>query len=145
MGDFADTYREKTISGEEDAMEKRRFTRVPFRPMAYVRWRDRNLRGTVENLSLKGLLVRTEEQLPVGSVAEITIYLEGTRSRLDKSLNLRGEVRRCEEGGISMEFREMDVETFGYLRDVIAFNAGDGDRVTEEFCTAIARKRRTGG
>ena len=125
-------------------MEKRRFTRVPFRPMAYVRWRDRNLKGTVENLSLKGLLVRTEESLPVGCIADITIYLEGTRTRLDKSLNLRGEVRRSEGGAISVEFREMDVETFGYLRDVIAFNVGDGDRVTEEFCSAVARKRHLG-
>ena len=125
-------------------MEKRRFTRVTFRPMAYVRWRDRNLKGTVENLSLKGLLVRTGEPLPVGSIAEITIYLEGTCTRLDKSLHLRGEVRRCENGAISVEFREMDVDTFGYLRDVIAYNAGDGDRVTEEFCTAFSCRRRAG-
>ena len=118
-------------------MEKRRFSRVAFNLKAFFNCRDASFKGEVENLSLNGMFVRTGEKLCLGELVEITLYLSGTTNPLDISINILAAVVRVEEGGLVLQFREMDMDCFGWLKNIIAYNDGDGDKVMDELLSAI--------
>jgi hypothetical protein len=61
----------------------------------------------------------------------------GTEQRLDLSICLIGKVLRRGEGFFSLQFQEMDLDSFTQLRNIIAYNAGDGDRVMREFIDSL--------
>ncbi len=118
-------------------MERRKFSRVPFRLKAYVNCRNVATKGEVENVSLNGMFVRTDVKLPQGDTAEITLYLTGTANPLDISVNITGTVVRSEENGVVLAFREMDLDSFAQLKNIIAYNDGNADKVMDEFVSAI--------
>jgi hypothetical protein len=119
--------------------EKRRFSRVDFKLKAYVYCRDLSIKGEVENLSLKGMFVRTGEKLQPGDLVEATVYLSGTANPLDISVSIKGTVVRTEDGGMVLQFKEMDLDSFARLKNVIAYNDGNEDKVMEELVSAIDR------
>lgn len=118
-------------------MEKRKFLRVDFKLKAFVSCRNLSFKGEVENLSLKGMFVRTKEKLQPADMVETTIYLTGTSNPLDISVNIKGRVIRTEENGIVLEFKEMDLDSFAQLKNIIAYNNGNADKVMDEFVNAI--------
>lgn len=120
-------------------MEKRRFSRVDFNLKAYVYCRNLSIKGEVENLSLKGMFVKTGEKLQPGDVVESTIYLTGTTNPLDISVNIKGAVVRTEENGLVLQFKEMDLDSFSRLKNIIAYNNGNADKVMDEFLNAVEK------
>ncbi|SNB47613.1 PilZ domain-containing protein [Geobacter sp. DSM 9736] len=113
-------------------MEKRKFSRVTFSLKAFVNSRNISIKGDVENLSLKGAFIRTDTKLEPGLPVEVTLYLPGTTNPLDISVNITGTVLRVEETGLVLQFREMDVDSFTLLKNIVAYNAGDEDQVMDE-------------
>lgn len=113
-------------------MEKRRYSRVAFRLRAFVNSRNVSLKGEVENLSIKGMLLCTDVKLQPGAPVEVAIYLIGTENPLDISVNIRGSVVRTEEHHLVIQFKEMDVDSFSRLKNIIAYNAGNEDKIMEE-------------
>jgi hypothetical protein len=111
--------------------QKRSNTRVPFNSRAEVRSSDRTVEGEVRNLSLKGMMIATEERLPEGEEVDVTMYLTGVGSQL--SLEMKAEVVRSEGNGLGLRFTEVDVDTFIHLRNVVAYNEGDDDKIMAEF------------
>ena len=92
------------------------------------------IQGKVENLSLKGMFLVPDA--PVGGLEEAsevsaTISLAGTASNL--SIELNGEVARVNEEGIGIRFTGMEFDTFVHLRNIVAYNTGDEERIMEEF------------
>ncbi|KAF0221314.1 MAG: type IV pilus assembly [Geobacteraceae bacterium] len=118
-------------------MEKRKFSRVDFNLKAFVSYRNLSIKGEVENLSLKGMFVRTGEKLQSGDMVETTIYLTGTANPLDISVNIKGTVVRTEGNGVVLQFKEMDLDSFAQLKNIIAYNDGNADKVMDEFVQAI--------
>jgi hypothetical protein len=118
-------------------MEKRRFTRIPIRIEAFVNCRAKSFKAEIENLSLNGICLRSTERVEEGDYARITLYLMGTVKRLDLSVCLTGKVLRSGGGFFSLQFQEMDIDSFTQLRNVIAYNAGDADRVMREFIDSL--------
>lgn len=118
-------------------MEKRRFSRVPLRIEAFVSCRSVALKAEVENLSLNGIFLRCQEKFNAGDIARVTLYLSGTARRLDVSICIHGQVLRSAEGLLALQFQEMDLDSFTQLRNIIAYNTGDADRVRAEFINSI--------
>ncbi|MBI5656156.1 MAG: PilZ domain-containing protein [Geobacter sp.] len=118
-------------------MEKRRFVRVPLKVEAYVSCRSIAFKGEVANLSLNGMFIACNETLEEGDIARITLYLTGTSRRLDVSITANGRVIRVGEGMVAFQFQDMDLDSFAQLRNIISFNAGDADRVINEFMHAV--------
>ena len=118
-------------------MNKRKFSRVAFNLKAYFNCRAVSFKGEVENLSLNGMLVKTGEKLQLGDLVEITLYLSGTANPLDISINILATVVRVEEEALVLQFREMDMDCFGWLKNVIAYNDGDGDKIMDELLNTI--------
>ena len=114
--------------------KKRDTTRVEFHTRAEVRAGGKVIEGTVENLSLKGMFLKAETShfsIQSGQAVGILIRLAGARTKL--SIELRGKVIRWDKEGLGIEFTEMEFDTFVHLRNIVAYNSGDEDRIMEEF------------
>jgi hypothetical protein len=83
--------------------------RVDCRALALVKAGNVTIRGEVENLSLKGLFVKTLSRIPMDESVDVTIYFLGDSARL--SFNLEGTVVRVTEDGIGLSFRRIDVDS----------------------------------
>ncbi len=122
------------MSEEKKEEKKRENTRVEFHTRAELRGGSTVISGRVENLSLKGMyLIPDVEDVPFeeGEELHITIRLAGIASQL--SIELSGTLVRGERGGVGLRFTDMEFDTFLHLRNIVAYNTGDEDRIMEEF------------
>jgi hypothetical protein len=97
-------------------LSDRKFPRISFVSKANVVSGDNSFEAMTDNLSLGGLLLRTETLLPVGRSVLIKLNIPSTYRT---TLNLRSEVLRSHAGGIAFQFKSMDYETFTELKAVI--------------------------
>jgi hypothetical protein len=118
-----------------DAQNKRRGTRVRFNVNAELSYGDETIRGEVRNLSLKGMLVDINTTVPENTELTITIYLSGSSSSL--TLNMKGSVVRCDQNGLAILFKEIDVDSFIHLRSVVGYNEGNESKIMREFYDLI--------
>ena len=112
-------------------MDRRRFTRVAFKTEATVECGDQTITGEVENLSLKGMLLKTHVKLNAEESVKIDIRLSGSTTQL--SISTSGVVIRNTSTGIAFRFSSMDLDSFIHLKNIIAYNEGDDAKVMEEF------------
>jgi len=110
-------------------VEKRKFERVDLRTEAIVRHRDVTFRGEVQNLSLKGLFVRTDQKIPLNEKVDVAMLFHGSSSEL--SFNLEASVVRATGDGIGLNFRKIDIDSL--VRAETAAAASDRQQVIEEF------------
>jgi hypothetical protein len=118
-------------------MEKRDFTRVPFETKAVISWEGHSATGMVENLSLKGLFLKTSEKVEDDREVSIKIFLTGSSSKL--SIDLDGSVLRSENEGLAIKFKKIDIDSFIHLKNVVSYNQGDADEIMNEFFNYISR------
>jgi len=111
-------------------VEKRKFERVDLRTEAVVRHRDVTFRGEVENLSLKGLFVRTDQKIPLHDKVDVAMFFHGSTSELSFSLEAR--VVRTTDEGIGLNFRKIDIDSL-VRSEVATATGGDRQQVIEEF------------
>jgi hypothetical protein len=116
-------------------MSTRQFTRVRFKVSATIKTAGRLFHGDVENLSMRGMFLGTDERLPVGEQAEITIALCATSPEV--SITLNGKVCRLGEGGLGFAFEKIDLDSYTHLKNIIAYNIDDPEKVMEEIYHSI--------
>jgi hypothetical protein len=119
-------------------MEKRKYRRVVFHAVASLQGAQTNCSGTVDNLSMKGMFILTKEHVECGIPLEICVVLSGASSVL--SIKATGIALRQTDKGVAIKFQEMDIDSFIYLRNVVAMNSDDADACYEEYCHAIMSK-----
>ncbi|MCF7949916.1 MAG: PilZ domain-containing protein [Spirochaetia bacterium] len=114
--------------------KKRDTTRVEFHTRAELEIEGQVVSGTVEDLSLKGMFLKTDasqQSIQIGQEVMVTIRFSGTTSNL--SIDVQGKVVRLTQQGLGIEFTDMEFDSFVYLRNVVAYNAGDEDAIMDEF------------
>jgi hypothetical protein len=119
-------------------MSTRKFSRVPFRVEAAVQTDDRLFHGKVENLSMNGIFVTTAERLPVGKTVDISITLTGSSPEI--SIAFSGRVGRITDEGIGFTFDRIDLDSYTHLKNIIAYNIDDSEKVMEEIYHSIDEK-----
>ena len=121
-------------------MEKRSFARIPFQTKAIVRAKQTTVIGVVENLSLAGIFLKTPERLGLNRVVKIELLFTGTSSQL--SILLNGKIMRHENLGMAIQFRNVDIDAFIHLKNLISYNTNQMGKVEEEFQSFIKKKKR---
>ncbi len=111
--------------------ERRNFTRVLFRGEAELRCDGKVIRGDLNNLSLRGMLVTSPDPCPLGKQVAVQIELTGATSEV--SIRITGQVVRLQEGEIAIEFTGMDLDSFILLKNVIVYNSESEEKILEEF------------
>jgi hypothetical protein len=112
-------------------MEKRTFARIPFKTKAIVRKKDSTVIGIVENLSLAGIFLKTPERLGLNRLVKIELLFTGTSSQI--SIILDGKITRHENIGMGIEFRNLDLDAFFHLKNLITYNTDKIDTVKKKF------------
>lgn len=111
-------------------MDKRRYSRVPFRMTATVEAGQRLFSGDVDNVSMNGLFLKTTERLPEGQTVRIVVVLSGPDP--DVTIAATGCVSRCEATGMAFRFEGVDLDSFAHLRSILEYNTGNPARVLGE-------------
>ena len=112
-------------------MEKRNFDRIPFQTKAIVRSKDTTVIGIVENLSLDGIFLKTPEKLNLNRIVKIELLFTGTSSQL--SILLDGKIMRHENVGMAIQFKDIDMDTFFHLKNLISYNTNQIGTLEDEF------------
>jgi hypothetical protein len=112
-------------------MEKRNFDRIPFQTKAIVRSKDATVIGIVDNLSLDGIFLKTPEKLHLNRIVKIELLITGTSSQL--SILLDGKIMRHENLGMAIQFKDIDMDTFFHLKNLISYNTNQIGTLEDEF------------
>lgn len=92
----------------------RRYERTDCQTEAIIRYRGKAISGKVENLSLKGLFVRTQEVIDIDEQVEIAIYFHGISGGL--SFSLQATAVRADERGVGFNFKKIDVDSVALFK-----------------------------
>jgi c-di-GMP-binding flagellar brake protein YcgR len=120
-------------------MGTRKFSRIRFAVDATVRTSNgRQFQGELQNLSMSGMFIVTEERLPLDEEVEIAMLLTGTSPQV--SINFNGKVCRISDDGLGFAFEKIDLDSYTHLRNIIAYNIEDSEKVMEEIYNSIDEK-----
>ncbi|MDD5285041.1 MAG: PilZ domain-containing protein [Desulfuromonadaceae bacterium] len=119
-------------------MSTRKFSRVRFNVEATIRAGERQFQGGVENLSMTGMFLVTDERLPEGEAVDITIILTGTSPPI--SVDFNGRVSRVIGNGMGFVFEKIDLDSYMHLKNIVSYNIDDAEKVLDEICHSIDEK-----
>lgn len=114
-------------------MEKRRFTRFPFRTKAkvLVSSGDLLLECETENVSLKGVFLQTEAPLPLHEEVEVELWMPDDHT--ESKVKTKATVVRRQDDGMGLEFGAMEFDIFFALQDIISKISGSPGLAAREF------------
>lgn len=98
------------------------------------------LEGQTQDVSLKGVWFATERSLPVGNLVKVCLVLSSGDEHYH--IETQGRVVRVDQGGMGIEFTEIDSESIDHLRSLVMYNAEDADVVHEEFDAHLGIRRK---
>ncbi len=112
--------------------ERRNKTRVQFETRVVVRAGDTVVtsRAGSRDISLRGLYIETDRELPEGASCEVEILLTGTSSNL--FIKVQGRVARRERKGLGIEFESIDPDSYFHLRNLLLYNTEDPELIEQE-------------
>lgn len=119
-------------------MGTRKFSRVKFNVSAVIHCSGKQFRGEVGNLSMSGMFMETSEKLAIGDEVEIGIILSGTSPEI--CVNFNGRVCRIIEEGLGFSFEKIDLDSYTHLKNIIAYNIDDSEKVMEEIYDSLDQK-----
>ncbi|NDY41656.1 PilZ domain-containing protein [Dissulfurirhabdus thermomarina] len=116
-------------------IERRRNVRAPFQASAALKAESGgntvSIEGPTRDLSLKGLYLYSEVQLPVGTPCEVQLRLMGSSTNL--SLWIQGKVARVDETGMAIEFERINVDDLAFFRTFLHYRSGEPEVIEREF------------
>jgi hypothetical protein len=108
-------------------MNSRNFTRVNYTVGASISYGEEVVICTTDNLSLRGMYLKTMHELPLNMPVNVTVY----NSNLP-SLKVNALVVRREENGVGLQISNLNVNSFVQLREIIRENCNDRNVVLQE-------------
>lgn len=108
-------------------MEHRNFTRVNYTVGASISYGNEVVFCNTDNLSLRGMYLKTGHEIPLNIPVHVTVY----HSNLS-SLKVNAWVVRREENGVGLQIKDLNVDSFVQLRNIITENCKDQGAVLQE-------------
>ena len=90
-------------------VQKRQFDRVDCRTEALISYCNTSFKGEVENLSLKGLFVKTDQKIELDENVGVTVFFAGISGQM--SFSLQGKVVHVADNGIGINFQKIDTNS----------------------------------
>ena len=120
--------------------EKRKMSRVPFQVRARIeRENQQPVTGSVENVSLNGLLVKLPESASFLEEEEVEVTIDlAEKQSTDLHIHVMGKIVRTEvDGYIGLTVDQIDLDSFVHLKNILAYNSGDYDKIMGEFMHSL--------
>lgn len=116
--------------------ERRQFTRIQFNADAHLSLPDGNFAVDVEDISLKGALVRPRGDLfaTVGANGTLELIL----NHGDVAIRMEVTIVHHGSGELGLACREIDLDSITHLRRLVELNIGDESILNREI-SALTR------
>ncbi len=124
--------------------EHREFTRVPIKIWVEIRAGDILIKThETHDLSMRGISLKQQgTPLAVDTDCEVSVFLEGVDPPIH--VDMKGRVGRSTEEELALEFKEIDLESYEHLTNLVRYNSpGDADVVDKELGEHTGIKRKT--
>lgn len=108
-------------------MNSRNFTRVNYAVGASISYGNEVVICTTDNLSLRGMYLRTRHEIPLNTPVNVTVY-----DSSNSSLKVNALVVWRREDGVGLQINDLNVETFVHLRDIVTEKSKDHGAVLQE-------------
>jgi hypothetical protein len=108
-------------------MNNRNFTRVDYSVGASISFGSDVLMCNTDNLSLRGMYLKTEHEIPLNTPVNVTLYHSN-----QSSLKVNAKVVRREESGVGLLIDRLNANSFAQLRDIVADNSNNRGAVMQE-------------
>ena len=108
-------------------MEFREFTRIDYRGCASISMGDEIIFGNLKNISLQGMFLEMDYDVPVRSEVAVKLF-----DRDAESIMAKGCVVRCDKTGIGIQIQGLDAGSFSRLKTLITDRADDLDKIMNE-------------
>lgn len=110
--------------------DKRRFTRIIFSTPAQLTIGSNSYNASLIDLSLKGALVKAEQDLTVHIGQECSLSF--TLPSSDVEINIQASITHVEHFNVGMVCTKIDLDSVSHLKRLIALNLGDEDLLDRE-------------
>ena len=108
-------------------MNGRNFTRVNCSVGASISYGDDVIMCNTDNLSLHGMYLKTEYDLPLNVPVHVTVH-----HSCQSSFMVNAHVVRKEANGVGLKITDLNVGSFVQLRDIVAEKSNDHMKVLTE-------------
>jgi hypothetical protein len=108
-------------------MNNRHFTRVNYSVGASISYGNEMVFCNTDNLSLRGMYLKTEHEIPLNIPVHVTVYNSN-----QTSLKVNAWVVRREENGVGLQINNMNVNSFVQLRNIVTENSRNQDVILQE-------------
>lgn len=108
-------------------MNNRHFTRVKYSVGASISYGNEVLFCNTDNVSLRGIYLKTDHEIPLNIPVHVTVY-----NANQPSLRVNARVVRKENNGVGLKINYLDVNSFVQLRKIITEFSNDPGAITQE-------------
>lgn len=120
-------------------MGKRKMSRVNFKIDAVLYFNNMKKDCSVRDLSLSGIYLLTDVDANIGENIKLTVKI--TSDSTIGELELSGIIARKDVGGLALEFLDLPIDSYLFLRNVVVYNSGDADAVDQEYKRHLAERK----
>jgi len=120
-------------------MAKRQLSRVNYKVDAVLHYKNSKKVCSVRDLSLSGMYVSSDLEVEKGENIKITLKIisDSTAGEVE----LSGIIVRKDRDGIALEFSDLPIDSYLFLRNVVVYNSGDPDSVDQEYRRHLASRK----
>ncbi len=113
--------------------EKRKNVRIDFETRVVLKCEGQTILSDADSrdISLKGMFIKTDQVLRVGTPCDLELILSGTSTNLRIAIN--GEITRQGDNGLGVSFGGIDLDSYWHLKNLLLYNAQDPDALEQEF------------
>jgi hypothetical protein len=108
-------------------MNSRGFTRVNYSVGASIRYGNEVVMCNTDNLSLRGMYLKTDHDIPLNVPVHVTVYHSN-----QASLKVNAKVVRREGDGVGLQIHNLNVNSFVQLRNIVTENCREQGAVMQE-------------
>jgi hypothetical protein len=120
-------------------MVKRKMSRVNFKVNAVIEHKTSKYKCCVKDISLNGLYLFSDINLKIGNIVKIIVKMESETTAGE--IVLKCETVRKEKDGIGFQFVELPLDSYIFLRNLVAYNYGDFSQIDDEYCRHLASRK----
>jgi hypothetical protein len=120
----------------------RDFSRVPINVWVEVRTKDVVIKThKTHDLSMVGIsLLHEGKTLPVGSLCDISVFLEGVDPPIH--IDMQGKVERLTDKDLAIRFLEVELESYEHLKNLVRYNSQNIDEIDKEIGSHVGLKKK---
>jgi len=109
--------------------ERRHYQRIPFLADVLICHKELQWNGELEDISLKGLLINSPENIEpdLDTIYEITLVLSK-----DATIKMQAKISHTDDKHWGLHWENIDIECFTHLRRLLELNTQDPEVVHRE-------------